>query len=90
MVSENVINHAKVVQGVFEMNIWLWVAELPLSLSFFSSQLFGRVLRGKKQVNGATAPFPLPSPFCTYVRNLIPKCVFNKSKNPERGDLDFY
>lgn len=47
MVSENVINHAKVVQGVFEMNIWLWAAELSLTPSSFSSQLFERVLRGE-------------------------------------------
>lgn len=57
MVSENEINHAKVVQGVFEMNIWMRTAKLPLS-SYFFSQLFERVLRAGKQVNGPNCTLP--------------------------------
>lgn len=79
MVSENEINHAKVVQGVFEMNIWIWTAKLPLSSSSFFSQLFERVLRAGKQVNGPNCTFlprvPAPNPFCTYARNLAHTCV---------------
>lgn len=57
MVSENEINHAKVVQGVFEMNIWIWAAKLPPSSSPFFSQLCERVLRAGKQVNGPNFTF---------------------------------
>lgn len=60
MVSENEINHAKVVQGVLEMNIWAWTAKLPLSSSPFFSQLCERVLRAGKQVNGQNYTFFSP------------------------------
>lgn len=59
MVSENEINHAKVVQGVFEMNIWIWAAKLPSSSSSSFSQLLERVLRAGKQVNGPSCTFYL-------------------------------
>lgn len=41
---------------VYEMNIWIWLVKLPPFFSlppfFFFSQLFERVLRAKRQVNG--------------------------------------
>lgn len=80
MVSENEINHAKVVQGVFEMNIWLWTAKLPPSSSSSFSQLFERVLRAGKQVNGPNCTFPHPPlliPFAP-MQGISLTCVFNK------------
>lgn len=80
MVSENEINHAKVVQGVFEMNIWIWTAKLPPSSSSSFSQLFERVLRAGKQVNGPNCTFshpPLLIPFAP-MQGISRTCVFNK------------
>lgn len=78
MVSENEINHAKVVQGVFEMNIWIQTAKLPPSSSSFFSQLFERVLRAGKQVNGPHCTLsPHSNPFAPMQRIQL-TCVFNK------------
>lgn len=81
MVSENEINHAKVVQGVFEMNIWIWTAKLPPSSSSSFSQLFERVLRAGKQVNGPNCTFLFPPPLLIRfapMRGISLTRVFNK------------
>lgn len=90
MVSENVINHAKVVQGVFEMNIWLWATELPLPHPpSFSHSCLGESRGGKNRSMEQTAPLRPQSIMHLYEKSGSQVCLIS-GKNTGEKNLDFY